>query len=66
MSLTQKQNKGGRPAVDTEPLTVRLPRSMIVAIEQYRREQDIVPSRPEAVRRILQAWLSEHGHSEKD
>jgi hypothetical protein len=59
MSKTQKpvKNKGGRPAVDTEALTLRLPRAMIGTIDDYRRRLDDLPSRPEAIRRLLAAAL---------
>jgi hypothetical protein len=55
MSKTQKPigNKGGRPPVDTEALTLRLSRAMIETIDDYRRALADLPSRPEAVRRLL-------------
>ena len=62
MSKTQKPNKGGRPPADTEALTLRLHRDVIGAVEAFRREQDTIPSRPEAIRQILKYWLAERGY----
>ena len=58
-------SKMGRPTVDTEPVTVRLSRDIIVALDAFRREQDDLPTRPEAIRRILAASLTESGHLPK-
>ncbi|WP_409411587.1 ribbon-helix-helix protein, CopG family [Brevundimonas sp.] len=52
-----KKSKRGRPAVDTEPVTVRLPREQLEAIDAYRRSQDDLPSRPEAIRRLVEKGL---------
>ena len=43
----------GRPKVDSEQITVRLPRDLLEALDDFRRQQDDLPTRPEAVRRIL-------------
>lgn len=65
MSKTQKPNKGGRPPVDTEAVTLRLPREIIDVLETYRREQEIIPTRPEAIRQILSDWLYDRGYLRK-
>lgn len=57
MSKTQKPNKGGRPRVDTEAVTLRLPREMINQIDGFRRHAMDLPTRPEAIRRLLQAGM---------
>ena len=57
-------SKKGRPPVDTEPVTVRLPRDVLDAVEKYRREQDSIPTRPEAIRQMLNDWLIGHGYLE--
>ena len=62
MSKTHKPNKGGRPPVDTEALTLRLHRDTLDAIEKFRREQAVIPTRPEAVRTILNGWLTSNGY----
>lgn len=53
--MTEK--KMGRPPVDTEPVTIRMSRDMIRAIDDYRRTQEDLPTRPEVIRRVLAAWL---------
>ena len=52
----------GRPPVDTEAITLRLPRKIIDALETLRREQTAIPSRPEMVRIVLRDWLESHGY----
>ncbi len=51
--------KIGRPAKDTEQVTVRLPVETIKAIDEQRKKQDDLPSRPEMIRRMLDDWLRE-------
>jgi metal-responsive CopG/Arc/MetJ family transcriptional regulator len=48
------------PKKDTEALTLRLGRELIEAIDALRRDQPDIPTRPEMVRRILQAWIEQH------
>lgn len=48
--------------MDTEPVNLRMHREMIDAVEAFRREQDVIPSRPEAIRRIIRDWLIGHGY----
>lgn len=45
------------PKKDTEALTVRLPRNMIEAIDDRRRAEPDLPTRPEMIRRALYEWL---------
>lgn len=47
----------GRPKSDTEGVMVRLPREMIRQLDEVRREQEDIPTRPEMIRRILSDWL---------
>tara|TARA_Y100000815_G_scaffold136361_1_gene122910 strand:+ start:381 stop:515 length:135 start_codon:yes stop_codon:yes gene_type:complete len=35
--------------------------SMLKAIDDYRREQEDLPSRPEVVRRVMEEWLAAQG-----
>ena len=49
--------KMGRPKLDTEPVTIRMDRQMLKAIDDYRRIQEDLPSRPEVVRRVMTEWL---------
>lgn len=45
------------PKKDTEALTLRLSRSMIDAIDERRRHEADIPTRPEMIRRVLEEWL---------
>ncbi|MBG21817.1 MAG: hypothetical protein CML31_18070 [Rhizobiales bacterium] len=46
------------PKKDTEALTLRLPRELIEAIDDRRRKEADLPTRPEMVRRALVQWLA--------
>ncbi|MDT0683576.1 ribbon-helix-helix protein, CopG family [Roseicyclus sp. F158] len=50
--------KMGRPKLDTEPVTIRMDRQMLKAIDDYRRAEEDLPSRPEVVRRVMTEWLA--------
>lgn len=52
-----KKSKRGRPAVDTEPLTVRAPRDLLEALDAFSADEPDRPSRPESVRRLLRDHL---------
>lgn len=52
-----EKKRMGRPPADTEPVMIRMSRDMIRAIDDYRRTQEDLPTRPEVVRRVLAAWL---------
>lgn len=47
----------GRPRVDTEPVTLRLPRELIDALDDRRRLEKDLPTRTEMMRRALVQWL---------
>lgn len=55
-------SKIGRPKVDTEQITVRLPRDTLEAIDDFRRGDADLPTRPQAIRAILRDWLKAHGY----
>lgn len=57
-----KQSKLGRPPVDTEATTLRLPRDIIDALDEFRRGESDLPTRPEAIRRLLRDHLIGLGH----
>lgn len=61
MSKTIK-NKGGRPRVDATPVTVRMPPELLTALEAFRRDQRLIPTRPEAIREIVGDWLAGKGY----
>jgi hypothetical protein len=53
MSETRK-NKGGRPPVHAEPITVRVPPALLCSLNSYiDRQAEPKPSRPEAIRQLL-------------
>lgn len=43
----------GRPRKDSEPITLRLPREVIEALDALRRDEKDLPTRPEMIRRLL-------------
>ena len=53
--------KVGRPRSDTEGVMVRIPREMIEQLDDLRRAQKDIPTRPEMIRRILQEKLETGG-----
>jgi Arc/MetJ-type ribon-helix-helix transcriptional regulator len=53
--MTEK--KMGRPRTDTEAITLRLSREMIQAVDDRRKLEDDLPTRPEMIRRALAQWL---------
>lgn len=61
----EKEAKMGRPKVDTEAVNLRLPRDMIEAIDDLRRLEADLPTRPEMIRRALAEWLLHAGNSTK-
>ena len=44
------------PKKDTEALTLRLSKDMLKIIDDARREEEDLPTRPEMIRRVLDAW----------
>lgn len=60
----ETKKKLGRPVVDSEPVMIRMPAQMIEAIDEYRRSQKDLPSRPEVIRRVMSEWLSSLGTQE--
>ncbi len=53
-------NKIGRPRTETEAVTLRLPKDVIVQIDEFRRSEDDIPTRPEMIRRILLSWIEQN------
>jgi hypothetical protein len=52
-----KTSKRGRPAVDTEAVNVRLAVASLKEIDDWRRKQNDLPGRPEAIRRLVELGL---------
>jgi hypothetical protein len=59
-----KKPKKGRPSSDTEAVNLRLPRTMISTLDDYRRKLADLPSRPEAIRRLLASALKDEWTSD--
>jgi hypothetical protein len=58
-SITVTPKKRGRPATGQDPvLTVRLPPSTRLAIENWAKQQKDRPSRSEAIRRLIEFGLA--------
>ena len=43
-------------------ISIRLPRALVQALDDYRRESEDLPSRPEAIRRCLVGQLQQAGY----
>ena len=56
-----KNSKRGRPRVDTEAINVRLAVTALAVIDDWRRKQDDLPGRPEAIRRLVEIGLKAKG-----
>ena len=53
-----KKSKKGRPSVESEAVNVRLLASFLSRIDDWRRRQDDLPGRPEAIRRLVEIGLA--------
>jgi metal-responsive CopG/Arc/MetJ family transcriptional regulator len=49
--------KKGRPPVDSIGVMVRIRDDLIEKIDNHRREEADLPSRPEMIRRIISDWI---------
>lgn len=58
--------KKGRPPVDSEAVNLRLPRELLDALDDFRRTEADLPTRPEAIRRALSDWLCAKGYLKGD
>ena len=56
--LSSAKKPKGRPTVDSEPVNVRIERETLTRLDGWRRKQADLPSRPEAIRRLLSVALS--------
>lgn len=48
-----KKSKIGRPPIDSQAVNVRLERSVLGDLDNWRKGQDDLPGRPEAIRRLM-------------
>ncbi|ETD87284.1 hypothetical protein U713_17010 [Rhodobacter capsulatus YW2] len=56
-AMENEKKMPGRPKTDTEAVNLRLPRELIRQIDDRRRTQIDMPTRPEMIRRALIEWL---------
>ena len=49
--------KKGRPPVDSTGIMLRLHSDLIKIIDDVRREEEDMPTRPEMIRRMLKDWI---------
>jgi hypothetical protein len=52
-----KKSKRGRPEVESEAVNVRITKPALEIIDAWRRKQDDLPGRPEAIRRLVELGL---------
>jgi metal-responsive CopG/Arc/MetJ family transcriptional regulator len=52
-----KKPKKGRPTVESEAINLRLTADIMSAIDEWRRQQDEIPNRQEAIRQMLRSFL---------
>lgn len=57
-SDSAKKPQKGRPTVDSEAVNVRLERPVLTILDGWRREQPDLPTRPEAIRRLIELGLA--------
>jgi hypothetical protein len=52
-----KKSTKGRPSVDSEAVNVRMERPQLLRLDDWRRVQADMPTRPEAIRRLIELGL---------
>ncbi len=57
--------KMGRPKTETKGVMVRISEDMLQSIDDVRRNEADVPTRPEMIRRILAEWLEQKSKAEE-
>ncbi|SEQ88170.1 hypothetical protein SAMN05428995_1154 [Loktanella sp. DSM 29012] len=50
----------GRPKLDTHPITVRLSAEFIQMIDDARKKETDLPTRPEMMRRMMEDWFEKN------
>jgi hypothetical protein len=58
VKILTSAGRTGRPPKDTQAITLRLSTDQIRRLDDYRREQEDLPNRPEAIRRLLDKALA--------
>ena len=57
MNGSTQKRRGGRPRIDAVPIMVRVAPDKVAALDAWRARQDDAPSRPEAIRRLVEIAL---------
>jgi hypothetical protein len=57
INSAKKSKRRGRPEVESEAVNVRIAKSGLESIDGWRRKQDDLPGRPEAIRRLVEIGL---------
>lgn len=52
-----KKSKRGRPTVESDAVTVRMSVDALQILDDWRRKQEDLPGRPEAIRRLVELGL---------
>jgi len=60
-TTVQPRKRGPKPSGIGTPVQVRLQPDMLKALDDWRREQPNIPSRPEAIREAVKDWLTGMG-----
>lgn len=55
--ISAKKPQKGRPSVDSEAVNVRIERPQLNKIDEWRRSEVDIPTRPEAIRRLIDRGL---------
>jgi hypothetical protein len=58
ISKTRKRRGRGRPFIGAIPIQVRMPPPELAALDSWINKQDGTPTRPEAIRRLVEMALS--------
>lgn len=62
LSISKTKSLGGRPRTDAKPVLVRLPPKALSSLDTWiARQPEPRPSRPEAIRRLIEEALSRPG-----
>lgn len=61
--MAKTQSKGGRPKTGSIPIVVRLEPADVKALDDFRRGEPDLPTRPEGVRRLLRKATQKGGKS---
>jgi hypothetical protein len=56
-TIDSAKKSRGRPPVDTEAVNVRMTTEALQTIDDWRRKQEDLPGRPEAIRRLVEQAL---------